>query len=236
MDRQIIAIGGGGFGRNPGDGIIEQYILNQSNSDRPKICFIPTATGDDEAYKVSYYSIMSKLKCEATHLDFFKRTPDLDKLISSQDIIFVGGGNTKSMLAVWREWGLEKILKKAYLNGVIMSGVSAGAICWFEKGITDSWSNELKVLDCLGFVKGNCCPHYDEEAERKPALSKFIKNKKMSDCYAIEGGSALHLKNDKTYLAISFQGKKNSFFVEYRNKNIVENIISAKDINKYKLG
>ena len=111
MDRQIIAIGGGGFGRNPGDGIIEQYILNQSNSDRPKICFIPTATGDDEAYKVSYYSIMSKLKCEATHLDFFKRTPDLDKLISSQDIIFVGGGNTKSMLAVWREWGLEKFLK-----------------------------------------------------------------------------------------------------------------------------
>ena len=87
MDRQIIAIGGGGFGRNPGDGIIEQYILNQSNSDRPKICFIPTATGDDEAYKVSYYSIMSKLKCEARQLDFFKRTPDLDKLISSQDII-----------------------------------------------------------------------------------------------------------------------------------------------------
>ena len=73
-----------------------------------------------------------------------------------------------------------------------MSGVSAGAICWFEKGITDSWSNELKVLDCLGFVKGNCCPHYDEEAERKPALSKFITNKKMYDCYDIKGGSTLH--------------------------------------------
>ena len=137
MDKQIIAIGGGGFGRNPGNGKIEQYILNQSNSDSPKICFIPTATGDDESYKESYYSTMSKLNCVPTHLDFFKRTPDIEKLILGQDVIFVGGGNTKSMLAVWREWGLEKILKKAYLNGVIMSGVSAGAICWFEKGITD---------------------------------------------------------------------------------------------------
>jgi len=231
MDKQIIAIGGGGFGRNPGNGKIEQYILNQSNSDSPKICFIPTATGDDESYKESYYSTMSKLNCVPTHLDFFKRTPDIEKLILGQDVIFVGGGNTKSMLAVWREWGLEKILKKAYLNGVIMSGVSAGAICWFEKGITDSWANELKVLDCLGFIQGNCCPHYDEEAERKPALSKFITNKKISDCYAIDGGCALHIKNNKTFKAISFQGNKNSFFVEYKNKEVIESIISVEDIN-----
>ena len=231
MDKQIIAIGGGGFGRNPGNGKIEQYILNQSNSDSPKICFIPTATGDDESYKESYYSTMSKLNCVPTHLDFFKRTPDIEKLILGQDVIFVGGGNTKSMLAVWREWGLEKILKKAYLNGVIMSGVSAGAICWFEKGITDSWANELKVLDCLGFIQGNCCPHYDEEAERKPALSKFITNKKISDCYAIDGGCALHIKNNKTFKAISFQGNKNSFFVEYKNKEVIESIISVVDIN-----
>ena len=231
MDKQIIAIGGGGFGRNPGNGKIEQYILNQSNSDSPKICFIPTATGDDESYKESYYSTMSKLNCVPTHLDFFKRTPDIEKLILEQDVIFVGGGNTKSMLAVWREWGLEKILKKAYLNGVIMSGVSAGAICWFEKGVTDSWAKELKVLDCLGFIQGNCCPHYDEEAERKPALSKFITNKKISDCYAIDGGCALHIKNNKTFKAISFQGNKNSFFVEYKNKEVIESIISVVDIN-----
>jgi len=231
MDKQIIAIGGGGFGRNPGNGKIEQYILNQSNSDSPKICFIPTATGDDESYKESYYSTMSKLNCVPTHLDFFKRTPDIEKLILEQDVIFVGGGNTKSMLAVWREWGLEKILKKAYLNGVIMSGVSAGAICWFEKGVTDSWAKELKVLDCLGFIQGNCCPHYDEEAERKPALSKFITNKKISNCYAIDGGCALHIKNNKTFKAISFQGNKNSFFVEYKNKEVIESIISVVDIN-----
>ena len=177
MDKQVIAIGGGGFGRNPGLGIIEKYILDQSEKNNPNICFIPTATGDDESYKVSYYSTFSKLDCKPTHLDFFKRTPNLEKLILSQDVIFVGGGNTKSMLSVWREWGLHDILRTAYDNGTIMSGVSAGAICWFEKGITDSWADQLNIIDCLGFTKGNCCPHYDEECERRPSLIQFLKKK-----------------------------------------------------------
>ena len=90
--RQIISIGGGGFGRNPGQGIIEQYILDQTKKRKPKICFIPTATGDLEAYKLNYYATFANLNCQPTHLDFFKRTPDLEKLISSQDAIFVGGG------------------------------------------------------------------------------------------------------------------------------------------------
>ena len=124
--RQIISIGGGGFGRNPGVGIIEQYILDQTKKRKPKICFIPTATGDLELYKLNYYATFSNLNCQPTHLDFFKRTPNLEKLIHDQDAIFVGGGNTKSMLAVWRDWGLDEILKQAYEKGSVMSGVSAG--------------------------------------------------------------------------------------------------------------
>ena len=166
MEKQIIAIGGGGFGRSPGEGVIEKYILGQSDKEKPNICFIPTATGDNEAYKVNYYSTFSKLNCSPVHLDFFKRTPDLEELIKNQDISVVGGGNTKSMLAVWKDWGLDLILKEAYERGVIMCGVSAGAICWFEEGVTDSWSEELKVMDCLGFVKGVCCPHHDEAPQR----------------------------------------------------------------------
>tara|TARA_B100000575_G_C23124176_1_gene651041 strand:- start:250 stop:945 length:696 start_codon:yes stop_codon:yes gene_type:complete len=230
MDKQVIAIGGGGFGRNPGNGIIDKYILDQSGAKIPNVCFIPTATGDDESYKVSFYSTYTKLNCNPTHLDFFKRTPDLEKLIFSQDIIFVGGGNTKSMLSVWREWNLHNILKKAYNNGVVMSGVSAGAICWFEKGITDSWADNLNVLDCLGFVKGNCCPHYDEEHERRPSLFKFIKEGQLLDCYAVEGGCALHIKNDNVYSAISFHGKKNSYYVNLQNESVKENICPVKRI------
>ena len=231
MDRQIIAIGGGGFGRHPGVGIIEKYILQQSDKEKPNICFIPTATGDSDSYKVSYYATLNKLNCNPTHLDFFKRTPNLEELIKNQDIIFVGGGNTKSMLSVWKEWGLDTILKEAYLEGTIMSGVSAGAICWFEKGVTDSWADELNVMECLSFTKGNCCPHYDEESERKPSLSQFINEDILRDCYAIDGGCALHVKNDELYKAISFMDDKNSFLVKKENGEIKEEPLSKISIS-----
>ena len=138
--RQVIAIGGGGFGRSIGELLIERYIVEQSSKNNPKICFIPTATGDDQGYIDNFYKAFDSLGCETSHINLFKRTIDLKSHILNQDIIYVGGGNTKSMLAVWSDWGLDTILKEAYEKGIIMSGVSAGAICWFEKGITDSWA------------------------------------------------------------------------------------------------
>ena len=214
MIKQIIAIGGGGFGRNPGEGIIEKYIVNQSEKEKPNICFIPTATGDNEAYKVNFYSTFSKLNCSPTHLDFFKRTPNLKELCLSQDIIFVGGGNTKSMLAVWKDWGLVNILKKAYEKGTIMCGVSAGAICWFEYGITDSWEDELKIINCLGFVPGCCCPHYDGEKDRQPSVHSFIDKNLIDSCYAVEDGAAIHFKDVKLHASVGFYKGAQSYIVK----------------------
>ena len=220
--RNIIAIGGGGFGANPGQGVIENYILKQTKKKNPRICFIPTATGDNEAYKVNFYSTFTNLNCYPSHLDFFKRTPDLNELILNQDAIFVGGGNTKSMLAVWKEWGLDKILKKAYLNGTVMSGVSAGAICWFQNGITDSWASNLKMMPCLNFVKGTCCPHYDEEPERKPAVKKLLLTNKIKNVYAVDGGAALHIKDEKIFKSVIFKKNKSSYLVDIKKKSINE--------------
>tara|TARA_Y100000741_G_scaffold29076_1_gene20872 strand:+ start:36 stop:731 length:696 start_codon:yes stop_codon:yes gene_type:complete len=230
MKKQIVAIGGGGFGRNPGEGIIENYILNQSNAKNPNICFIPTATGDNEAYKNNYYATFTKLNCNPVHLDFFKRTPDLENLINEQDVIFVGGGNTKSMLAVWKDWGLDLILHEAYKNGVVMSGVSAGAICWFEQGITDSWAEDLVVMDCLGFIGGACCPHYDEEPQRKPSLNKFLTKKVLNSCYAVDGGCALHIQDEKVFKSVVFSKNKNSFLVELKDNKVAEKPYSTIDI------
>ena len=230
MKKQIIAIGGGGFGRSPGEGLIEKYILDQSEKDVPNICFIPTATGDNEAYKVNYYSTFSKLDCCPSHLDFFKRTPDLKELILKQDIIFVGGGNTKSMLAVWKDWGLDLLLKEAYEKGVIMSGVSAGAICWFDQGVTDSWAEDLKIMDCLGFIEGACCPHYDEEPQRKPSLNKFITEKALKSCYAVDGGCALHIEDEEEFKSVVFSKNKNSFLVEMKDNKVTEKPYSTIDI------
>ena len=232
MTKQIIAIGGGGFGRNPGKGIIEKYILNQSEAKKPNICFIPTATGDNEGYKENFYSTFSTLDCEPTHLDFFKRTPNLENLIKEQDVIFVGGGNTKSMLAVWKDWGLDVLLKSAYEKGVVMSGVSAGAICWFEKGITDSWSDKLHIMECLGFVRGNCCPHYDEEAERRPAVKEFLSKQILSSCISIEGECALHLKEGDIFSSVNFGKDKKSYEVTLKNGEVIETQFNSININQ----
>jgi dipeptidase E len=222
MKKQIIAIGGGGFGRNPKNLDIESYVIDNARVSRPKICFIPTATGEDKSYIVNFYKAFSKLHCIPSHLEFFARTPDLRNLILDQDIVFVGGGNTKSMLAVWNEWGLPNLLKQAYINGAVLAGVSAGAICWFNRGVTDSWANSLKIMDCLGFVDGNCCPHYDEEEERRPAVNKFLKNGKLEQCYAIEGGCAIHCVDDEIQNAVSFAPNKKAFFITTHNGIITE--------------
>ena len=222
MDKHVIAIGGGGFGRNPGDGCIEQYILDQTGKTEPNVCFIPTATGDNDAYKVNYYSTFSKLDCNPIHLDFFKRTPDLEQLIPQQDAIFVGGGNTKSMLAVWKDWNLDKLLKEAYEKGVVMSGVSAGANCWFERAVVDSWEEDLRVIDCMGFIKGICCPHYDEEPQRRPAVKTFLEDGIIDSCYSVEGNCALHIKNDDEYLSVDFGKEKNAYIVSIDDGKVKE--------------
>ena len=219
--RQIIAIGGGGFGREIGDLKIEKYIVQQSNKTKPKICFIPTATGDDQGYIDNFYKAFNSIDCITSHIDFFKRTIDLESHILDQDIIYVGGGNTKSMLAVWREWNLDLILKQAYENNIIMSGVSAGAICWFDKGITDSWKNHQSILPCLGFVEGVCCPHYDEEPERIPFVKEMLEAKKIDECIAIEGYCALHLINDFPKFSISFKNKADTHSVVCNNEKIL---------------
>ena len=224
---QIIAIGGGGFGRNPNQPIIEKYILDQSSVEKPKICFIPTASAEDKAYTVNYYIAFSKLKCFPIHINLFQRTPSLQSIINKQDIIYIGGGNTKSMLAVWKEWKLDQLLLKAYNRGAILCGVSAGAICWFEKGVTDSWASNLNVMDCMGFLQGCCCPHYDGERDRKPSVEKFLQDSIIDSCYALEDGSALHYKNGKIYTAVSFFKKTNVYEVTLKNDIINHEIIKG---------
>ncbi len=222
MDKQIIAIGGGGFGRNISTCLIEKYILSVSNNKTPNICFLPTATGDNDSYTVRFYSLFNRLNCNPSHINFFKRTIDIYDHTMNQDIVFVGGGNTKSMLAVWTDWGMDNILKQAYNKGVIMSGVSAGAICWFTSGITDSWDNKLSILPCLNFISGTCCPHYDEEAARIPYVDKVLRQGKISDCISIEGGAAIHFINGKPYRNISFDKNKNTYNVYYKNNDIIQ--------------
>ena len=218
--KNIVAIGGGGFGRSLGSLEIEKYIISLISKKRPKICFIPTASGDNSLYKLNFYRAFSKLDCITSHIDFFSRTENLEEKVLTQDIIYVGGGNTKSMLAVWKEWNLHNILQSAYEKGIVMSGVSAGAICWFDKGITDSFAKKLSIIDCLGIIKDVACPHFDEEQEREPYVYDVINKEIIKACICIEGGCALHIKNELEYSSVDFDNGKKCYRVFKENNKL----------------
>ncbi|MGB7947101.1 MAG: peptidase E [Candidatus Binatia bacterium] len=201
--KQIIAIGGGGFYRDAENLLLERYIIQQTEVGSPRVAFVPTASAERNNYLVSFYTAFLKLGCRPSHLSFFKRTPDLRGYLLNQDVIFVGGGNTKSMLAVWQEWGVVETLREAWQSGTVLAGVSAGAICWFEQGVTDSWADQLRPLDCLGFLPGSCCPHYDGEADRRPSYHRLVASGEIAAGIAIEDWTGVHFKGLEPYKVVA---------------------------------
>jgi dipeptidase E len=201
--RQIIALGGGGFSMEPENLALDRYILSQARVPEPAVAFLPTASGDSDNYVVRFYTAYLGLPCHPSHLSFFRRTPDLRSYLLAQDVIYVGGGNTKSMLAVWREWSLPEILQEAWESGIVLAGISAGAICWFEQGVTDSFADRLRALDCLGFLPGSCCPHYSGEAERRPAYHRLLRNGELAPGFAIDDGAAVHFTDNQIHRVVA---------------------------------
>ena len=201
--RQIIPIGGGGFYRDPENLELEKYVIRQSGAESPRVAFVPTASGEPDHYVSSFYSAFLKLGCRPAVLTFFKRTPDLRAFLLDQDVIYVGGGNTKSLLAIWRDWGVVEILREAWESGIVLTGVSAGAICWFEHGLTDSFADGLRPLECLGFLPGSCCPHYDGEAQRRPSYHRLLANGEIFAGVAIEDWTGVHFKGSEIHRVIS---------------------------------
>ncbi|ANU26985.1 peptidase E [Planococcus versutus] len=191
--RQIIAMGGGGFSMEPDNPLLDHYILKQANKARPKICFIPTASGDADSYIDKFYDFFNQQDCEPSHLSLFKpHTRNIEAFVLQQDIIYVGGGNTKNLLVLWKEWKLDRLLRKAWEQGVILAGLSAGSICWYEQGVTDSYGDKLEPLDALGFLPGSHCPHYDGEAERRPTYRQFVDRGALQSGIAADDGAAIH--------------------------------------------
>ncbi|MBI2228396.1 MAG: peptidase E [Deltaproteobacteria bacterium] len=201
--RQIIAIGGGGFYRDSENLALEKYVIQQTGVESPRVCFVPTASGEPDHYLSSFYAAFLKLGCRPSVLTFFKRTPELRTFLLNQDVIYVGGGNTKTLLAVWRDWGVTEILREAWEAGVVLTGVSAGAICWFEQGMTDSFSDELRPLHCLGFLPGSCCPHYDGEPQRRPSYHRLLASGEIAAGLAIEDWTGVHFRGTELHRVIA---------------------------------
>jgi dipeptidase E len=225
--RQIIAIGGGGFYRDSENLALERYIVQQTGTAETRVTFVPTASAEPDSYLVSFYTAFLKLGCRPSHLSFFRRTPDLRAYLLNQDLIFVGGGNTKSMIAVWRAWGVPEILREAWESGIVLTGVSAGAICWFEQGVTDSWAGELRAFDCLGFLPGSCCPHYDGEAERRPAYHRLLADREIADGVAIEDWTGVHFIGTEINRVVSSKPGARAYSLRAVNGSVQEAPLSV---------
>ena len=230
--KQIIPIGGGGFYRDPENLALEKYVLRQSGADNPRVCFVPTASGEPDHYVASFYSAFLKLGCRPSVLTFFKRTPELRSFMLNQDVIYVGGGNTKSLLALWRDWGAVEIMREAWELGVVLTGVSAGAICWFAQGVTDSFSDRLRPLACLGFLPGSCCPHYDGEVERRPAYHRLLSGNEIAAGVAIEDWTAVHFIGGEIHKVITSKRGARAYSLRAAHGSVQEAPLEAEFLAK----
>jgi peptidase E len=173
-------------------------MLELSKIERPRLCFIHTASGDNANYLARSYEAMSDYGCDVTHLQLFTQpnAPVREQIFKS-DVIWVGGGSVANLLALWRLHEVDIALREAYENGVILGGVSAGSICWHEGGPTDSFGPELKtVTDGLGFLPFGNAVHFDSEAQRRPLAHELIQDETFKTIYATDDGVGILYENE----------------------------------------
>ncbi|MGD6843944.1 Type 1 glutamine amidotransferase-like domain-containing protein [Bacillus infantis] len=221
--RLIIAMGGGGFSMEPENLLLDQYIIGQSQNKKPKICFLPTASGDQQSYIDRFYEAFGDMDCIPAHLSLFEPNfNDAEEFLLGQDIIYVGGGNTRNMMILWKEWGLDELLIQCYQEGIILAGISAGSICWFEEGLTDPLNGPLYRIKGLGILKGSHCPHYDGENKRKSAYRQHIRETLMKPGYAADDGTALHFVDEILYKSVSSRKNSSAYYVEAKGNEVLE--------------
>jgi dipeptidase E len=191
----IVAMGGASLRPEDYDPRLNDFVLSLARSGRPRVCFVPTASGDSPVYVANFYrAFAGHHDCKPSDLGLFERTVgDLRGFVLAQDVIWVGGGNTASLLAVWRMHGLDVVLREACEQGVVLCGVSAGMNCWFEGSTTDSFDlTQLAALpDGLGLLPGSCCPHYDGEEQRRPLYTRLVAEGELAPGYAADDAAAL---------------------------------------------
>ena len=188
-ERTIVGLGGGGETPEQ-SGRLWDYVLGLAGKERPRMLFLPTAIADSDEGIVWFYERFAG-RGELRHVKTFPYPPaHLRELLLGQDLICVSGGNTANMLAIWRVHGIDELLREAWENGTVLWGASAGMICWFEQGVTDSFGPQLEGMDCLGWLEGSACPHYDGEELRRPRYRELV-DAGMKDGIAAEDGVAV---------------------------------------------
>lgn len=213
----------------PENPVLDDFILSLARRTPARVCFVPTASADSAAYVAKFYRAFSG-RCVPTDLTIFDNpalprqpahTADLAEFVGAQDVFYVGGGNTANLLAVWRTHGLDRLLTRAWRSGAVLAGISAGMLCWFQDGLTDSFGDFKPLRDGLGLVRGAACPHYDGEPMRQAAFRRMIA-RTGTPGYAAEDGAALHFVGTRLEEVVSSRPSARAYRLAVKRGEVVE--------------
>lgn len=191
---QIVAFGGGGFSMEWGNTLLDDRVLALTGVERPRVCFLPTASGDADHYVVRFYRAFPASRCEPSHISLFRRETgvgDARAHLLAQDLVYVGGGSLVSLLGTWRAHGIDRALREAWEAGVVLCGGSAGSLCWFAESVSAFHEGPARRLAGLGLLPWSNAVHYEEEADRRSAFHAAIAAG-MVPGYGVSDGAALH--------------------------------------------
>ncbi len=228
---QIVAFGGGGFSMEAGNPLLDDYVLSLSGAERPRVCFVPTASGDADHYIVRFYRTFAET-CHASHVSLFRRDRgsgavegDVEQHLLEQDVIYVGGGSVVSLLGAWRAHGLDRALKAAWRRGVVLCGLSAGSLCWFSEAVT-AFHGPPTVVRGLGLLPYSNCVHYDGEPARRGEYRRFVGDG-VRPGYAADDGAALHFVGRELSRVVSSRPGARAYRVEPLDGEVVETPLAA---------
>jgi dipeptidase E len=206
-----------------------QFLVDLTGREPPRILYVGTAMAEDPVAALRAYDHFGGL-AEVSRLEFFPWPPEqLRSVILGQDLIFVGGGNSANMLAIWRVHGVDELLRTALDSGVVLAGSSAGGLCWFESGVTDSFGPQLDQMGYLAFLPGSFCPHYDDEELRRPRYHELLRDG-LAPGYAADAGVGLRFVDSELREVVACEEGSKAYLVELRDGDVVETPLEARTL------
>jgi peptidase E len=221
--RQIVAFGGGGFSMESGNPLLDDYVLGLCARERPRVCFLPSASGDADHYVVRFYRAFPAERCDSSHVSLFRREQGPENLrehLLSQDLIYVGGGSVVSLIGVWRAHGIDLILREAWEAGVILCGLSAGSLCWFAEALS-SFHGAPRSVEGLGLLPFSNCVHYALGSEHGRSYHRLLREG-MRSGYAAEDGAALHFVGEELACVVASRQAARGYRLDAVDGHVVE--------------
>jgi dipeptidase E len=225
-----ILIAGGGFGE-----AFIRYMATLTGKPRPRLCYLPTASADSPAGSINWFRQCAALNVvpfvQESFIASTRQTLGWDEVFLSMDGIVVSGGNTLNQQAIWRAQGIDVVLQQAWDRGIVLGGASAGSLCWFEEGTTDSRPKELSTVQCLGFLKGSHSPHYDREKDRRPTYQRLIASGQMKPGYACDNDAGIYFEDNEVKRVVATRADAKVYYVSLVGGQIVERVLEPERID-----